>query len=65
MDHVPYGTHNPRGKTTRESVLELHGQGYTLGAIRSELGLTKTGTARASRWIAEAACSIVSTKGIA
>lgn len=57
-DHVPYNSYSHYGKTTKGMVLELHAQGYTLDAIRSELGLTKTGKARATRWIETASRSI-------
>ena len=51
MKHVPYGHHDPRGKTLRQSVVELASEGYTIDAIASELGLTASGKRKAARWI--------------
>lgn len=52
-DTVPYGHHNPHGKTIRESITELWEEGYSLEAIAREIGLTPRGKRRAARWLAD------------
>ena len=56
IDRVPYGHHDPYGKTQRESVMELWSEGYSMPAIARELGMRNTNRSFRimRRWIGSA-----------